>query len=424
MTVAHRDAGAVRPYVDRTRQDAVGHRPEDFLPLPPHLFLLAIDEGHDVRGDVERRDAGISRTGERLVRRHMYVREVERVREGLQRKGQARDRAVRVRHDEAALSKRWLTFDEQEVVRIHFRQQERNVRVHTVSRRVGEDSHARLGGVRFDVPGDFRREGAERRDDVVRPEHVRVEWSQFHRRDVRGERNVFEPPEVFEVSADLSLGRGEGGDVERALRDAPRERQEAELAQPQEERHRLVVVVQGDVNERHPARTEQLPCFEHRLAVSAIAECDVAARGRPEIRSKQRMDASDPQAGPAHCSKLTLDRRLQAADVEEEGSWFHYRDRAQDLRGDGHRNGDRDNICLLHAFLKIWLECESFGWAGDVIHDDVAPARTEVSAEPLAHASRTADHQDTLVDWHGWDYSRLSAHTLLDQETGETRTER
>src|SRR3989442_1100952 len=216
----------------------------------------------------------------------------------------------------------------------------------------------------------------------------------------------------------------QAGEVERALRDAPRERQEAELAQPQEERHRLVVVVQGDVNERHPARTEQLPCFEHRLAVSAIAECDVAARGRPEIRSKQRMDASDPQAGPAHCSKLTLDRRLQAADVEEEGSWFHYRDRAQDLRGDGHRNGDRDNICLLHAFLKIWLERESFGWAGDVIHDDVAPARTEVSAEPLAHASRTADHQDTLVDWRGWDYSRLSAHTLLDQETGETRTER
>src|SRR3989475_3196167 len=217
MPVASRAPGAVRPHVEGARQDAVGHRPADLLHLPPHLFLLALDEGHDVRGDVERRDAGISRTGERLVRRHMYVREVERVREGLQRKGQARDRAVRVRHDEAALSKRWLTFDEQEVVRIHFRHQERNVRVHTVSRRVGEDSHARLGGVRFDVPGDFRREGAERRDDVVRPEDARVEWLQFHRPDVRGERNVFEPPEVFEVSADLSLGRREGGDLERGV---------------------------------------------------------------------------------------------------------------------------------------------------------------------------------------------------------------
>ena len=74
-----------------------------------------------------------------------------------------------------------------------------------------------MGGVRFDVPGDFRREGAERRDDVVRPEDVRVEWSQFHRRDVRGERNVFEPPEVFEVSTDLSLGRRQSGNLERRV---------------------------------------------------------------------------------------------------------------------------------------------------------------------------------------------------------------
>src|SRR3989454_8092648 len=43
------------------------HRAEDLLRLAPHLFLLALDEGHDVRGDVERRDAGISCPGERLV---------------------------------------------------------------------------------------------------------------------------------------------------------------------------------------------------------------------------------------------------------------------------------------------------------------------------------------------------------------------
>src|SRR5213594_4652267 len=217
MTVAYRDASAVRPYVDGTRQDAVGHRPEDLLRFPSHLFLLGLDERHDVGGDVEGWNAGISGPGERLVRRHMNVREVQRVREGLQRKGQACDRAIRVRYDEATLPKRWLTFDEREMVRIHFRQQERNVRIHAVSRRVGEDSHPRPGRVGLDVPGDFRRECAERRDDVVRPEDAYGERLQFHRGDVRGERNIFEPPEVFEVSADFSLGRREERELERGV---------------------------------------------------------------------------------------------------------------------------------------------------------------------------------------------------------------
>src|SRR2546422_718302 len=61
------------------------------------------------------------------------------------------------------------------------------------------------------------RSSAERRDDVVLPEDTHVERLKLYRGDVRGERNVFEPPEVFEVSADLSLGRREGGDLERGV---------------------------------------------------------------------------------------------------------------------------------------------------------------------------------------------------------------
>ena len=62
----------------------------------------------------------------------MDIREVERVHEGLQRKGQARDRTIWIRHDETALPKGWLAFDEPKMVRIHFRHQERNIWVHPV----------------------------------------------------------------------------------------------------------------------------------------------------------------------------------------------------------------------------------------------------------------------------------------------------
>src|SRR5437867_12310468 len=90
------------------------------------------------------------------------------------------------------------------------------------------------------------------------------------------------------------------------------------MAQPQEERHGLIVPLQRNVNKCRATRAEQFPCFEHRLAVSAIAERDAAARDRPEVRSKQRMDARESQTGPAHRSKLSLDRSLQAADAEDE----------------------------------------------------------------------------------------------------------
>ena len=49
------------------------------------------------------------------------------------------------------------------------------------------------------------------------PEDAQVERLQFHRGDVRGERDVVEPPEGFEGSSDLSLGRGEGRDFERGV---------------------------------------------------------------------------------------------------------------------------------------------------------------------------------------------------------------
>src|SRR2546425_1275660 len=168
---------------------------------------------------------------------------------------------------------------------------------------------------------------------------------------------------------------------------------------------------------------------QRRVGVQRLDVSQQGRRIRQEPRggdreARERRASRTLQAGEGERAFRDATRGRQAADVEDESLRFHDRDRAQDLRGDGHRNGDRDDVCLVHAFLKVWFERESFEWAGDVIHDDVAPARTEVSAEPLAYASRTADHQDTLVDWHRWEHSRLSEDTLLDQEAGETRTER
>src|SRR2546425_12078802 len=100
------------------------------------------------------------------------------------------------------------------------------------------------------------------------------------------------------------------GEVEGAFRDAARERQEAELAQPQKERHGLVVFFQRNVNERRSTRAEKLPCFEHRLAVPAIAERDVAARERPERRSQPRLDAPHPPPPPAPPPRLPPPHRL------------------------------------------------------------------------------------------------------------------
>src|SRR5437867_1929813 len=44
------------------------------------------------------------------------------------------------------------------------------------------------------------------------------------------------------------------------------------------------------------------------------------------------------------------------------------------------------------ALLQIRFERETIERPGDVIHDDVPPARSEESAQPPAHASRAADH--------------------------------
>src|SRR5436309_15846319 len=100
------------------------------------------------------------------------------------------------------------------------------------------------------------------------------------------------------------------------------------MAQPQEERHGLIVPLQRNVNKCRATRAEQFPCFEHRLAVSAIAERDAAARDRPEVRSKQRMDARDSQTAPAHCSNHSPDRSFQAANVQAETFPLPYSDGA------------------------------------------------------------------------------------------------
>src|SRR5437867_2176836 len=174
MTVPNGDASSVRPDDDRTRGNPIGPRAEGLLGFAAHLLLLVLDERHDVRGDVERWDAGIPGPGERLVGGHMDLREVERIGQRLHRQGEARNGAVRVPDHKTTRSKRRLAFDERDVVGVHLGNQEGDVRIHAVGRCVRKNPHPGSSGLRFDIGRDIRRQGAKGGDDLVPAQNLHI----------------------------------------------------------------------------------------------------------------------------------------------------------------------------------------------------------------------------------------------------------
>src|SRR6266704_841715 len=191
------------------------------------------------------------------------------------------------------------------------------------------------------------------------------------------------------------------------------------MAQPEEERHELVMVVERDVHEGCAARTEELLRLEDRDGVAAVAEGDVAAREGPEVRAEHRMDARDAQARASHRPERFLDRSLEAGDVEHERLRLHLGDRPEGAGRDGHRDGHGDDVGFADRTPQIRFERESLDGARGVVDDDLEPPRVEVAAQPPAHLSRAADHEDPLVARRRRPDGFLAANRLVDQEARE-----
>src|SRR6266571_1000633 len=191
------------------------------------------------------------------------------------------------------------------------------------------------------------------------------------------------------------------------------------MAQPEEERHELVMVVERDVHEGCAARTEELLRLEDRDGVAAVAEGDVAAREGPEVRAEHRMDARDAQARASHRPERFLDRSLEAGDVEHERLRLHLGDRPEGAGRDGHRDGHGDDVGFADRPPQIRFERESLDGARGVVDDDLEPPRVEVAAQPPAHLSRAADHEDPLVARRRRPDGFLAANRLVDQEARE-----
>ena len=143
---------------ERSRLNAAEH----LRNLALDLRLLLTDVRNHVAEDVERRHPGIPRARNGLHRHREYLPDAERFVQRRERNRRDCGRAVGVGDDAARpAAAGTLLLEQTEMIRVHFRDDERDVRLHPEVLGVAEHERACLRKRRFQLPG---RSGVERRE--------------------------------------------------------------------------------------------------------------------------------------------------------------------------------------------------------------------------------------------------------------------
>ena len=103
------------------------------------------------------------------------------------------------------------------MIRIHLRNEQRDVRLHAMGRSIREDSNSGASGVRLKIPGQVRRQAAKRRGHTRLLEEFHIERLQLSPSDVGIEGHPLEPPEIGQTTPDLSFRCRQDGKLERRM---------------------------------------------------------------------------------------------------------------------------------------------------------------------------------------------------------------
>ena len=136
---------------------------EQLLRLGFHFFLFAADERHDVAEDVERGNTGITGAGSSLHGNDEKLFQAEGIGERFENEDESGGGAIRICDDEAGTIAAifLLQWNGIEVSCVDFRNEKRDVRVHSMIFGVAHDGIARAGEIFFATTGDGRIERGE-----------------------------------------------------------------------------------------------------------------------------------------------------------------------------------------------------------------------------------------------------------------------
>src|SRR2546423_608965 len=144
----------------RLLDTALGKNTKYLLRLGLDLWLLTGDIRDDVVEDIHRRNAGITRTRDRLHRRQNARLDAKFAMQSSERRCKADHGAVRIRDDKAFRESPLftLTLDEADVVAIDLGNDERHILIHPVTRRIRYHRITSSRKSLLGFAGDVRRE--------------------------------------------------------------------------------------------------------------------------------------------------------------------------------------------------------------------------------------------------------------------------